>query len=166
MANQGAVRLNAGSDKMVIALGPIEQQVSNGKFSTDAGLLILDKDGLSLFSATKADLDGSPLYSSPKPDNADIAVPDSISAIDGLQAVQPAAARGIQAKIPAQKLVWEKSIAAAGKTPDAGSPITRLAVASLDGPSKARSILVGTAAGSSLRPERRRNGALGNECSG
>jgi hypothetical protein len=147
LENLSAVRLNAGSNKMLIALGPIEQQTSYGMFRSDAGLLILDKNGLSLFSATKADLDGSPLHGSPKPETAEIAVPDSIPVIDGFRAIQPAVTRGIQTKIPAQKLVWEKDIAAAGKTPDSGSPITRLAAASLDGPGKLRSILVGTAAG-------------------
>lgn len=147
LENLSAVRLNAGSEKMVMALGPIEQQTSYGRFSSDAGLLILDKNSLSLFSATKADLDGSPLHSSPKPETAEIAVPDSISVIDGFRAVQPAVTRGIQTKIPAQKLVWEKNIAVAGKTPDSRSPITRLAAAFLDGPGNLRSILVGTAAG-------------------
>ncbi|OGD22957.1 MAG: hypothetical protein A2W03_06205 [Candidatus Aminicenantes bacterium RBG_16_63_16] len=147
LENQSAVRLNAGSEKMLIALGPIEQPTSYGKFRSDTGLLVLDKDGLSLFSATRADIDGSPLHSSLKPEHAEIAVTDSKSIIDGIRAIQPAVSQGIQAKILAQKLVWEKTIAAARKTPESGSPITRLAAASFDGPGKLMSILVGTAAG-------------------
>jgi hypothetical protein len=147
LENPEAVRLTAGPERIVIATGPIEQPTSYGMFRSDAGLLILDKNGLSLFSATKADLDGSPLYISPQPETAEIAIPDSLSLIDGLRAVRPAVMQGVQTKIPAQALVWEKDIAAPGKTAESGSPIKRLAAAFLDGPGKPRSILVGMAAG-------------------
>ena len=147
LENSGAVRLTAGSEKMVIALGPLEQPTSYGTFRSDAGLLILDKDGLSLFSATKADIDGSPLHSSPQPGTAEIAVSDSTPVIDGFRGVQAALPQDIPTKIPAQKLVWEKTISAAGKAAEPGPAITRLAAASLDGQGTPRSILVGTAAG-------------------
>ncbi len=145
LENLSAVRLNTGSEKMLIALGPVEQQTLYGTFRSDAGLLVLGEDGLSLFSATKADLDGSPLHSSPKPKTAEIAVPDGNSVIDGFRAMQPAVMKGMQSKIPGQKLMWEKTFAVAGDTPDSGSRITRLAAAFLGGANKPRAILVGTA---------------------
>jgi hypothetical protein len=147
LENLSGVRLTAGQEKMVIGLGPIEQPTYYGTFRSDAGLIVLNNGILSLFSATSAGLDGSPLHSSTRPETAEIAVPDSLSLIDGLPAVTPTVTKGLQIKVPAQKLVWEKGVAEAGTAPDAGSPITRLAAASLDGPGKPLSILVGTTAG-------------------
>ena len=83
------------------------------------------------------------------------------SAIDGLPAVQPAAVRGMEAKMPAQKLIWEKSIADAVKTPDAAAEITRLAVASLDGPSQTTDDPRGNRPRRTLRPEQRRKPRAG-----
>jgi hypothetical protein len=147
LENPNAIRLKTGTEKMVIALGPIDQQTSQGVFHSDAGLVILDLDRLSLFSATKADLNGSMLHTAAKPETADIAVPDGLRFIDGFRTARPPAVKGMEAKLPAQIQKWEKSFADSVPAPDAAAEITRLFSARLDGAARPKTILVGTVRG-------------------
>ena len=147
LESPNAIRLKAGAERMVIALGPIDQQTLKGTFYSDAGLIILDQDRLSLFSSTKADLNGSMLHAADKPETADIAAPDGLQVIDGLKAASPLARKGMEAKLPTQTQKWEKSFADSAPAPESAAEITRLFSARLDGSAKPRTILVATVHG-------------------
>jgi hypothetical protein len=128
---------------MLIGLGGRAADVP-WNLRSDAGLLILGGAPLPLFPPRAGRGLNPSLFD--RAVSAEIEVPDGRSLIDAIPAAQPAAAPGAAAKIPEQKVVWEKS-AAAGQAAGSESPITRLAVGLLDGPGKPSSILVGTASG-------------------
>ena len=78
------VYVNTPRGRLGIGLGPFQAQTPQGDFSSDAQVLIVDDQGLSLLDATHASMAGMELYRGVQPGCVDVPQPEASMVLDNV----------------------------------------------------------------------------------
>jgi hypothetical protein len=102
-----ALALNTPAGPGAIGLGAVRLDTPDGRFETDADVVVGSGRGLSLLGATRASLDQRPLYESGgKPASVDLADIDVSGPVAGLPLAARAQAGAATAPLPELPMLW------------------------------------------------------------